>query len=71
MVINALYLLVTDCKETIQGSLQLTGIISKLYGSRSLVVSVVDSVCLIPLQDIRPVYILNVWSYSLGEYVLL
>ena len=54
----------------IQATLRLTGIISKLYRSRYLVVCLFNSVCLIPLMDIRLVFILNVLSYSLVEYDL-
>ena len=54
----------------IQGTLRLTGIISKLYWSRYLVVCLFNSVCLIPLKDIRLVFILNVLWYSLVVYDL-
>ena len=71
LVTNSLYLLVKDLNWTIQRTRQLTGIISKLYGSRYLVLYLSDSVDLIPLKYIRPIFILNVMPYALGEYVLL
>ena len=42
-----------------------------MYWSRYQVVCLSDSVFLIPVKDIRPVFILNVQPHALGEYILL
>ena len=49
---------------------RLTGIMSKWYGSRYLVVCLFDSVYLIPLKDIMAVFVRNVLSSALAAYVL-
>ena len=49
----------------------ITGIISKLHESCYLVVCLFNSLCLISLNDIRAVFILNVSLHWLGGYGLL
>ena len=71
LIMNSIYLLVKDLKQMMQGTLRLTGIISKLYWSRYLVGGLLAYVWLIPCKDIRPRLILNVRSYLLVDYVLL
>ena len=70
LVIIPLYLPGEDLHEMIWGTLRFTGIIVNLYSSCYLVVRLFDAVCLIPLMDVRPVYILNPLPYLRAKYVL-
>ena len=63
--------LVKDPDWTIQVTLAVSYIISKLYRSCDLFVCLFGHVFLIPCNDIRPVFILNVLLYSLVKYDIL